>query len=84
MTGNLSRWVSHMWAVMGHTGNGYHRPSLKHTGEYLDRRNDKLREVASINEDGKPEVVFVERQESKLQRKFRRALPIYMRTRRRK
>jgi hypothetical protein len=84
MIGNLAGWVAHMWSVMGHTGNGYHRPSLKHTGEYLDRRNDKLREVASIDEEGKPEIVFVERSETKIQRKFRTAIPVYMRTRGRK
>lgn len=77
--GSLARWVSQLWTIMGHTGKGYARPSMKHTGRGLDRRNDKLKEVPSIDEEGKPCVEFVERNESKLQRRFRTAVPIFIR-----
>ena len=83
---NLSNWVAHMWKVMAHTGNGYHRPSMKHTGEGTDRRNDKLRETYGVEfDDGgkeRPVTIMVERNETKLQRKFRTAIPIFMKTRR--
>lgn len=39
----LDGWIAMLWNVMSRTGNGYKRPSLKHTGIEEDRRNDKLR-----------------------------------------
>lgn len=79
--GKLGSWVGMMWRIMGHTGEGYRRHSLKNSGKGLDRRNDKLREVASINEDGEPEIVFLERKEGKMQRKFRLAVPVFVKKR---
>lgn len=41
----LDNWIAMLWFAMRTTGNGYKRPSLKHTGVDEDRRNDKLRET---------------------------------------
>jgi hypothetical protein len=60
-------WIELLWKAMHKTGHGYRKYSMGHTGEGLDRRNDKLGE--STDSDGK--VIFVERTESKLQRAAR-------------
>ena len=41
----LDAWIAMLWNVMSRTGNGYWRPSMKHTGIDDDRRNDKMRET---------------------------------------
>lgn len=73
---NVSRlhvWVTDMWTMMSVTGNGYHRPSTRHTGEDDDRRKDKLREVFMEDAKGKEKVEYHAFMfpESKLQRRFR-------------
>ena len=73
MKKGLTQYVALLWAIMGSTGKGYHRPSVKHTGNELNRRNDKLREVTGIDEDGKTIVSYQEfyPPESKFQRSCR-------------
>ena len=44
-TRRLDAWIARLWNAMSRTGNGYKRPSLRHTGEFDDRRNDKMRET---------------------------------------
>ena len=41
-------WAAMLWTAMSKSGDGYHRPSLKHTGRGSDRREDKL-EPANSN-----------------------------------
>jgi hypothetical protein len=41
----MKLWIELLWTAMQKTGKGYHRPSLKHTGKGVDRRNDKLKET---------------------------------------
>ena len=71
MKTGLKSYAAMLWAIMGHTGKGYHRPSVKHTGVGDDRRNDKLKAVEATNEKGEPIVVYVER--ARPETKFQRA-----------
>ena len=69
-TNSLANHVSTLWNVMSATGKGYRRHSLRHTGIDKDRRNDKLKEVAFIDDDGQQKLEWTpfEPAESKLQR----------------
>jgi hypothetical protein len=76
-TSRLAGYVSLLWQVMGRTGKGYKRHSLRHTGQDDDRRNDKLRETTKSYVDDKGvervKTVFVPfyRDESKIERAAR-------------